>query len=78
MGNSTLDIFVFGRRAGTTAAERARETKVGQLTLDHVRRWQRQLKEAGLEGRPLSPLLLPDYTRHGKVASLAWGPVLAQ
>ncbi len=78
MGNSTLDIFVFGRRAGKVAADRAKEAKLGQLTLDHVRRWQRQLKEAGLEGRPLSPLLLPDYTRHGKVASLAWGPVLAQ
>jgi succinate dehydrogenase / fumarate reductase flavoprotein subunit len=70
IGNSTLDIFVFGRRAGKAAAERARETKLGTLTLEHVHHWQRQLKEAGLEGRPLSPLLLPDYTRHGRIASL--------
>ena len=70
MGNSTLDIFVFGRRAGKAAAERAKETKLGKLTLQHVRQWQHQLKEAGLEMRPLSPLLLPDYTRHGRIASL--------
>ncbi|NOQ43328.1 MAG: FAD-binding protein [Dehalococcoidia bacterium] len=71
MGNSTLDIFVFGRRAGKAAAERARETKPGKLTLEHVRQWQRQLKEAGLEGRPPSPILIPDYTRHGRIASLS-------
>ena len=71
MGNSTLEIFVFGRRAGKAAAERARETKPGKLTLEHVRQWQRQIRDAGLEQRPLSPLLLPDYTRHGRVASLS-------
>ena len=71
MGNSTLDIFVFGRRAGKAAAERARETKPGKLTLEHVRQWQRQLKEAGLEGKPRSPILIPDYTRHGRIASLS-------
>jgi succinate dehydrogenase / fumarate reductase flavoprotein subunit len=78
MGNSTLDIFVFGRRAGRAAAQCAKETKLGRLTLEHVREWQRQLKEAGLESRPLSPLLLPDYTRHGKVATPALAPALAQ
>ena len=79
MGNSTLDIFVFGRRAGQAAAEQARETKLGKLTLEHVRQWQRQLKEAGLEDkRPRSPLLLPDYTRHGKVATPALAPSIAQ
>jgi succinate dehydrogenase / fumarate reductase flavoprotein subunit len=71
MGNSTLDIFVFGRRAGKAAAERARETKPGKLTLEHVRQWQHQLKEAGLEERPHSPILIPDYTRHGRIASLS-------
>ena len=63
-GNSTLDIFVFGRRAGRTAAHYAKEVKLGSLTLDHVRRWQRQLEQAGLaQLRPISPLLLPDYAR---------------
>jgi succinate dehydrogenase/fumarate reductase flavoprotein subunit len=64
VGNSTLDIFVFGRRAGRAAAQYAKEVKPGTLTLDHVRRWQAELKQAGLaELRPISPLLLPDYAR---------------
>jgi succinate dehydrogenase/fumarate reductase flavoprotein subunit len=64
IGNSTLDLFVFGRRAGKAAAQYGREVKLGTLTLDHVRRWQRELEQAGLaEVRPVSPLLLPDYAR---------------
>ncbi len=73
-GNSTLDIFVFGRRAGKAAAQYAKGVKLGQLSLDHVRHWQRQLKEAGIESRPVSPLLLPDYTRHGQTAGLLAAP----
>jgi len=64
IGNSTLDIFVFGRRAGRAAAHYAKEVKLGSLTLDHVRRWQRELEQVGLaQLRPISPLLLPDYAR---------------
>jgi len=64
IGNSTLDIFVFGRRAGRAAATWAQEAKQGQLSLEHVKRWQKEMEEAGLsEKRPSSPLLLPDYAR---------------
>lgn len=64
IGNSTLDIFVFGRRAGLAAAARGRRARPGAPTLDHVRRWQQALREAGLDReRPISPLLLPDYAR---------------
>lgn len=63
-GNSTADIFVFGKRAGRTAAIWAKEAKLSKLTLEHVRQWQRELKEAGLANvRPLSPKILPDYAR---------------
>ena len=65
IGNSTLELFVFGRRAGKAAAQYAKEVKPGALTLEHVRRWQRELEQAGLARvRPTSPLLLPDYARH--------------
>ncbi len=65
IGNSTLELFVFGRRAGKAAAQYAKEVKPGALTLEHVRRWQRELEQAGLaKVRPTSPLLLPDYARH--------------
>ena len=64
IGNSTLDIFVFGRRAGRAAANWSKEVKSGSLTLEHVRCWQKDLEQAGLSKlRPVSPLLLPDYAR---------------
>ncbi len=64
IGNSTLDLFVFGRRAGRAAAGYAKKAKPGTLSLDHVRKWQTELEKAGLAGkRPVSPLLLPDYAR---------------
>lgn len=61
-GNSLVDIFVFGRRAGRAAALQAREAKPGRLSLDHVREYHHQLEEEGILNGRLSPLLLPDYT----------------
>ncbi len=66
MGNSLLDVCVFGRRAGRTAGQRFREVQLGRLTLEHVAAWEKQLAEAGVETGVESPLLLPDYTRHGR------------
>ena len=64
IGNSTLDLFVFGRRAGRAAAQYVKKVKPGSLTLEHVRQWQRELEQIGLaKSRPISPLLLPDYAR---------------
>jgi succinate dehydrogenase/fumarate reductase flavoprotein subunit len=70
IGNSTLELFVFGRRAGRAAAQYTREVKRGSPTLEHVRRWQRELEQAGLaRKRPVSPRLLPSYARrpHGYI-----------
>ncbi len=67
IGNSTLELFVFGRRAGRAAAQYAREVKRGGPTLEHVRRWQEELTRAGLAGkRPVSPRLLPNYVRRAR------------
>ncbi len=63
MGNSLLDIIVFGRNAGHFAAERAKETTVGKLTLDHVAAFEKELEKAGIKPTKLSPQVLPDYTR---------------
>jgi succinate dehydrogenase / fumarate reductase flavoprotein subunit len=64
IGNSTLDLFVFGRRAGKASAKFAKEVKQGNLTLEHVNKWQQELTKANLaEKRPISPLLLPNYAR---------------
>lgn len=59
--NSLVDIFVFGRRAGAAAAIYAQSSRTGKLTLDHVRRFHRELLEAGITEPVTSPLLIPDY-----------------
>ncbi len=61
MGNSLLDINVFGRRAGAAAAVRAREVQPGKPTLQHLVAWERQLQEAGLDPQTTAPILLPNY-----------------
>ena len=65
MGNSLLEICVFGRRAGRAAAQYALATRPGRPTLAHLAPWEQALAEAGLNGALKSPILLPDYTRHG-------------
>jgi succinate dehydrogenase/fumarate reductase flavoprotein subunit len=63
MGNSLLDILVFGRIAGANAAIFAKEkSKDGQLNLDHVKAYNKEIDDAGIEGDRVSPMLLPDYT----------------
>ncbi len=63
MGNSLLDIIVFGRSAGKSAAAVSKETTVGELTLSHIERFENEIKAAGIETEKVSPKLLPDYTR---------------
>ncbi len=63
MGNSLLDIIVFGRNAGINAAEAAKNTEVGTLTLDHIAKFENELSDAGIATDTVSPKLLPDYTR---------------
>ncbi len=64
MGNSLLEVTVYGRRAGRAAGQRAKEVQLGKLTLNHVEAWENALVAAGVETEIESPLLLPDYTRH--------------
>ena len=63
MGNSLLDIIVFGRNAGQNAAKAAKTTEVKELTLSHVDAFQKELDDAGIVSDCVSPKLLPDYTR---------------
>ena len=63
MGNSLLDIIVFGRNAGQQAAKKAAGVQTGKLTLEHVGAYQAELEKVGVENQAPSPKLLPDYTR---------------
>ena len=63
MGNSLLDITVFGKIAGENAAIYVREkAKDGRLTLDHVRRHHQEIEASGIHTKQISPMLLPDYS----------------
>ena len=63
MGNSLLDITVFGRIAGRNAALYAREkAKDGRLTLDHVRRHHKEIEGSEKQTDRIAPMLLPDYS----------------
>ncbi len=64
MGNSLLDIIVFGRNAGKAAASKAKEVTLGKMTLSHIDDYAKELKEAGLDTGKVSPMLLPSYARH--------------
>ena len=64
MGNSLLDIIVFGRNAGKAAAAKAKEIELGVMNLDHIDAYAKELEAAGLETGTVSPMLLPNYARH--------------
>ena len=66
MGNSLLDIIVFGRNAGKYASEKAKTVTNGKLTLAHVADFEQLRENAGIAGETVSPKLLPDYTRKVK------------
>ena len=63
MGNSLLDIIVFGRNAGRNASEKAKSVTVGELTLSHLSEFASEKTNAGVTDLTVSPQLLPDYTR---------------
>jgi succinate dehydrogenase / fumarate reductase flavoprotein subunit len=63
MGNSLLDICVFGRRAGIAASAWAVDHPHGEAALAHIEAWEITRRQAGLEDGQVSPVILPDYTR---------------
>jgi len=64
MGNSLLDLMVFGKRAGLAAAGRAKTATSGRLSLDHVQKFRAEAKKHGASQDVVSPVLFPAYTKH--------------
>ena len=64
MGNSLLDVMVFGRIAGIQAADFAKKKfKDGKMTLDHVRKYHQELEKSSIKYKNrISPMVLPDYS----------------
>ncbi|MEW6245391.1 MAG: FAD-dependent oxidoreductase [Nitrospirota bacterium] len=63
MGNSLLDLMVFGKRSGTTAAQRAASMSQGKLTLDHLARFRAEARKHGASFSVVSPMVLPAYAK---------------
>ncbi|MEW6555993.1 MAG: FAD-binding protein [Elusimicrobiota bacterium] len=62
MGNSLLDILVFGRRAGKNAAEKSKKIKQGKLSLEHIKKFNQSLRKLKIPPDKISPIVLPDYS----------------
>ena len=63
MGNSLLDIIVFGRNAGKEAGAKCKEVELKELTLSHVDDYSQMLADANIQPTVVSPKLLPDYRK---------------
>jgi len=61
MGNSLLDVNVFGRRAGRNAAEYSKKAKPGKPGLDHLKRFEDEMRKAKVDTDRRAPILLPEY-----------------
>ncbi|MES9897418.1 MAG: FAD-binding protein [Sedimenticola sp.] len=62
MGNSLLDILVFGRRAGLNAAKAIAAGELpGVPNMEHLQSYGEALADAGLDRGVLSPMILPNY-----------------
>jgi len=72
MGNSLLDIMVYGRISGENAGQFAlNKAEDGALSLEHVNKYHKEMDEAGVVTDRISPMLLPDYTEeHVKAKQL--------
>lgn len=72
MGNSLLDIMVFGRISGKSAGQYAMNSaQDGKLTLEHVTKYNAEIEANGIKTDRIAPMLLPDYTlEHVKVKQL--------
>src|SRR6266581_7878917 len=63
MGNSLLDLMVFGKRSGLTAAARAAAMPQGKLTVGHLKGFRAEAKKHARASGVVSPMILPAYTR---------------
>ena len=65
MGNSLLDVVVFGREAGIEAGKMFKKIKLSdKLSLQHVKDFEKERAAAKIKGSAVSPKILPTY-HHG-------------
>lgn len=72
MGNSLLDILVFGQRAGRKAAALVNSTSFKKPTFTHLVNFHKELRALGVPLNHRSPIILPDYRREDRRGRLPW------
>jgi succinate dehydrogenase/fumarate reductase flavoprotein subunit len=63
MGNSLLDLMVYGKRSGLTAAARAKAGSQGKLTQEHVKKFKDEATKHHASADVISPMLFPAYAK---------------
>ena len=63
MGNSLLDLMVYGKRSGLMAAAHAKSGSQGKLTLEHVKKFKDEAKKHHVSSDVISPMLFPAYAK---------------
>ena len=69
MGNSLLDVVVFGREAGIEAGKMFKNiamSETSKMNLDHVTAFEKERAAAKITGDAVSPKVLPSYTHGNK------------
>ena len=69
MGNSLLDVVVFGREAGIEAGKMFKNiamSETSKMNLDHVTAFEKERAAAKITGDAVSPKVLPRYTHGNK------------
>ncbi|MCQ2612232.1 MAG: FAD-dependent oxidoreductase [Treponemataceae bacterium] len=69
MGNSLLDVVVFGREAGIEAGKMFKDIEMAdtkKMNLDHVKAFEKEREAAGITSDAVSPKVLPSYTHGNK------------
>lgn len=69
MGNSLLDVVVFGRDAGRAAGQYCKKAVLGTPSLEHASAYDHALQRAGIITEKVSPKLLPNYFRGVNISS---------
>ncbi len=67
MGNSLMDVVLFGREAGIEAGKMFSSINLASsMSLDHVKKFEKERQAAGITTEDVSPKILPTYTHGNK------------
>jgi succinate dehydrogenase/fumarate reductase flavoprotein subunit len=74
MGNSQMELYVYGRIAGKNAAEYVKNVEMPKKhSLEHLAKYAKMIKQEGLQTERRSPILLPEYRGPNAIGFRGYG-----